>query len=139
MRCVRTVPQPARPMPTQWRDSPPLSTTDYALGIYDANGLVLDAIVPAGSGWEAGLSGFKYKSRSGTPDGVTQILLRTGADGKAKILVQGKGAALGMPRLATVAQALRVQLLSSDGPCWEAVYSVPPTKSAAEIFTDRAD
>ncbi len=117
----------------------PLSTTDYALCIYDANGLALDALVPAGSGWQAGLTGFKYKSRSGTPAGVTQVLLRTGADGKAKILVQGQGTALRLPSLAVIAQPLRVQLRSSDGLCWEAVYGAPPRKSSAAIFSDRAD
>lgn len=118
---------------------PPLSTTDYALCIYDANSLVLDAIVPAGSAWQAGLHGFKYKSRSGTPDGVTQIQFKVGADGKAKVLVQGKGGDLGMPALDALVQPLRVQLRSSDGRCWEAVYSAPPKKGASAIFSDRAD
>jgi hypothetical protein len=117
----------------------PLSTTEYALCLYDANGLVLDAIVPAGSAWRSGLHGFKYKSRTGSPDGVTQIQLKIGPDGKAKALVQGKGGALGMPGLQTLVQPLRVQLRSSDGPCWEAVYSAPPQKSAEKIFSDRAD
>lgn len=99
----------------------PLSTTEYALCLYDTNGLVLDAIVPAGSAWQGGLTGFKYKNRSGTPDGVTQIQLKTGTDGKAKILVQASGPALAMPSLATIAPPLRVQLRNSDGACWEAV------------------
>ena len=32
----------------------PLSTTTYAFCMYDTNGLVLGAIVPAGSAWQAG-------------------------------------------------------------------------------------
>ena len=117
----------------------PLSTTNYAFCMYDATGLVLAAIVPAGSGWQGGPTGFKYKSKTGTPDGVTQIQLRVGGDGRAKVLVQGKGAELAMPTLAALEQPLRIQLQSSDGPCWEAVYSAPPRKSAAQIFSDRAD
>ena len=85
------------------REDPPSAARTARASKVDANGLVLDAIVPAGSGWQAGLNGFKYKSRSGTPDGVTQILLKIGADGKAKILVQGKDAAFGVPSLTTVA------------------------------------
>lgn len=117
----------------------PLSSTEYALCLYDANGLVLDALVPTGSGWQSGLRGFKYKSRSGTPDGVTQIQLKLGGDGRAKVLVQGKGVDLRMPALETLVQPLRVQLRNSEGPCWEAVYSAPPRKGAARIFSDRAD
>jgi hypothetical protein len=117
----------------------PLSATDYALCLYDANGLALDAIVPAGSAWQAGLHGLKYRSKSGTPDGVTQIQLKIGADGKAKILVQGRGIDLRMPALDALEQPLRVQLRSSDGLCWEAVYSAPARRSTSSIFSDRAD
>lgn len=117
----------------------PLSTTDYALCLYDANGLVLDATAPAGGAWQGGLHGFKYKSKSGFPDGVTQIQIRTGADGKAKILVQAKGVSLGMPALEALVQPLRVQLLSGDGSCWEATYSAPPRKGSTTMFSDRAD
>jgi hypothetical protein len=117
----------------------PLSSTEYVLCLYDANGLVLDAVVPTGSAWQSGLHGFKYKSRSGTPAGMTQIQLKIGADGKAKVLVQGKGADLRMPALETLVQPLRVQLRNSDGPCWEAVYSSPPRKGSERIFSDRDD
>lgn len=117
----------------------PLSSTEYALCLYDANGLVLAALVPTGNGWASGLHGFKYKSRSGTPEGVTQIQLKLGADGKAKVLVQGKGVDLRMPALETLVQPLRVQLRNSEGPCWEAVYTAPPRKGAARIFSDRDD
>lgn len=117
----------------------PLSSTEYALCLYDAKGLVLDALVPTGGAWQSGLHGFKYKSRTGAPEGVTQIQLKLGGDGKAKVLVQGRGALLGMPELAGLVQPLRVQLRNSDGPCWEAVYSAPPRKGAATIFSDRAD
>ena len=55
------------------------------------------------------------------------------------MLVQGKGGELGMPTLEDLEQPLRIQLQSSDGPCWEAVYSAPPRKHAAQIFSDRAD
>ncbi len=44
-----------------------------------------------------------------------------------------------MPTLVALEQPLRIQLQSSDGPCWEAVYSAPPTKGATKIFSDRAD
>jgi hypothetical protein len=117
----------------------PLGVTDYGLCLYDANGLVLDAMIPPGAAWQAGARGFKYRSKTGMPDGVTQMQLKLGADGKAKVLVLGKGSALGVPDLATLQQPLRVQLRNGDGGCWEAVYSAPPRKHAASIFSDRAD
>jgi len=55
------------------------------------------------------------------------------------VLVQGKGGGLDVPDLATLEQPLRVQLRSSTGQCWEAVYSAPPRKGASAIFSDRAD
>ena len=115
----------------------PLGTTDYAFCLYDANGLALAAIVPANEAWKGGPTGFKYKSKTGTHDGVTQIQLRTGGDGKARIAVQGKG--IDLATVAALEQPLRIQLQNSDGPCWEAVYSAPPRKHVAGIFSDRAD
>jgi Concanavalin A-like lectin/glucanases superfamily len=117
----------------------PLSTTHCALCVYDANGLVLDANVPMGSAWQTRRHGFKYKSKSGAPDGVTQVQLKAGADGKAQVIVQGKGGALGVPALETLVQPLRVQLRNSAGSCWEAVYSAPPKRGTSTIFSDRAD
>ena len=70
---------------------------------------------------------------------MTQVQLKVGGDGKAKVLVQGKGGDLGMPTIEALEQPLRIQLQSSDGPCWEAVCSAPPAKHAAQIFSDRAD
>jgi hypothetical protein len=50
-------------------------------------------------------------------------LLKAGIDGKAKVSVDGKGANLVLPSLATLAFPLRVQLQSEAGQCWEATYS----------------
>jgi hypothetical protein len=32
-----------------------------------------------------------------------------------------------------------VQLINSDGECWEASYSAPPTKNVNGIFKDKSD
>ena len=124
----------------------PTTTTAYELCIYDQGGLKLSASVPADNicagkpCWAAiGAKGFKYKNKAATPDGLTQILLKEGADGKAKISVKGKGVNLDDPNLATLAEPVRVQLQNTIGKCWEATYSAPPTKQAPDQFKDKAD
>jgi hypothetical protein len=43
-----------------------------------------------------------------------------------------------MPTL-PLAQPVRAQLKTSDGVCWEAVYSAPAQKNTATEFKDKAD
>ncbi len=124
----------------------PLATTDYQVCVYDQTGLVLDATAPAGGicagkpCWKpTGLSGYRYKNKSLAPDGIHQLALRTGADGKAKIQLAGRGALLAVPATAGLSQPVTVQIHSSIGRCWEAVYSVPASAQTATQFKDKAD
>jgi len=53
--------------------------------------------------------------------------------------VQGAGALLDDPTLPPT-QPVTVQLLSSSGVCWQAVYSAPPAASKpGQLFKDKAD
>ncbi len=124
----------------------PRTATSYALCIYDQSGLVSTSTVPPGGSCRGNpcwtpisVSGFKYKDADGTRDGITQILLKQGADGAAKILVKGKSTSLDMPTVAELTQPVTVQIANSDGLCWEAVYSAPATKHTIEQFKDKAD
>jgi hypothetical protein len=113
--------------------------THYALCVYDANNSrpqpvsgslvrprrVCDLIKNKRCWATAGASGFKMTDKAGTDDGITQITLKAGAAGKAKIQVKGQGAALDMPALG-LALPVRVQLVALNGSqakCWEATYS----------------
>ncbi len=122
----------------------PLTTTDYLLCIYDgASTLIGHALAASGPtcGWSETTTGFKYKNKDRTPEGLAQILLREGSTGKAKITVMGKGANLVMPSI-PVSQPITVQLVNSDGECWEATYSAPAIKNTAGPlgqFKDKAD
>ncbi len=123
----------------------PRTTTDYRLCVYDASGLRLTATAPAGGLCGAkpcwaplGSSGFKYKDKQLLPEGIQQMKLKQGADGKAQIQVAARGILLALPDLTTVTQPLRVQLRNLNGLCWEAVYSAPATHTNA-IFKDKAD
>ena len=125
----------------------PLSTTDHLFCIYDAGrGLVSSARVPAGrlcggrSCWSANSTGFKYKDKDATPDGVTSLSLRPGDAGRPKIMLKGKGDLLQLlqtPALPMI-PPVTVQLRNSDGACWEAVYSAA-LKNAATQYLGKSD
>ena len=117
----------------------PTTTTGYVLCLYDQSGLKMTAKAPAdrmcGSKpcWKAGTSGFKYKDKTGIPDGLTGLKLKAGAAGKAKIGVKGKGANLPVPML-PLTTPLRVQLKRADtGGCWDATYSSAIINTASKL------
>ena len=84
-------------------------------------------------------TGFKYKDKELTPDGLDTILLKSGDDGKAKIIVKGKGANLGLPSPLDVGLPVAVQLQSTNGECWEAKYfEVGVKKNEADLFKAKA-
>ena len=75
----------------------PAATTDYALCIYagSAAALISDPVVLASPSWSAsGATGWKYKDTTGAQDGIQKVLLKSGAQAKAKALVKGKGTGL---------------------------------------------
>lgn len=105
----------------------PVTTTDYALCVYDESSvtpqLVMERIVPAGSGWAPNSKGFKYKDAAGTSAGFTKVILKSGDDLAAKIIVKGKGDGLGLSAVPVdQLSSVRVQLLTEDQ-CWEAHYT----------------
>ncbi len=124
----------------------PTTTTDYLLCIYDdGRGLVMSASAPADQlcagrpCWRETGSGFTYKDKDATPDGLTQIVLKQGTvPGKAKVVVKGKGVNLPLATL-PMTQPVTVQLRNSDGACWEALYSGPPQKNDSTQYQDKSD
>jgi hypothetical protein len=128
----------------------PRTSDDYVLCVYDESGVVplvaIQAAAPAGGTcgtkpcWTAsGTTGFAYKDKAGTPQGVVSVKLKAGLAGKAKVQVKGKGPLLGLPAL-PLAVPLRVQLQRRGGECWEAVYSsVGLVRSDSTQFKGKAD
>jgi len=108
----------------------PSATTDLALCLYDGSGgqqPVIDAVVPAAGTcgtkpcWQAIAPGFKYKDRSGTPDGILKAKLLVGGSKPARVAIKGKGGALpplGLP----LTDPVTVQVQLSNGTCLEATY-----------------
>lgn len=119
----------------------PVGTHAYELCIYDGAGLKSSSTIPAGSLWSEKNTGFRYRDPAGAAEGIQKILLKAGADEKAKIIVKGRGAGLDMPALDTLTSPVTVQLRRAGGSvCWGAVYSFPPAlKNTSETFKDKAD
>ncbi len=124
----------------------PLATTDYTFCVYDSSVRpqpILFAQAPAGGTcgtkpcWKAIKGGFKYNDKLFTPDGLQQVLLKSGVATKAKVLVKGKGVNLPMPTL-PLTLPVRVQVKSESGVCWEANYGTA-IKNLPEQFRAKAD
>ncbi len=122
----------------------PTIDTSYQLCLYDGGTLRMSLPLPAGGAcggracWKENGAGFQYADKTGL-HGVTRLILKSGAaPGKAKILVKGRGANLAMPTL-PLAQPVTVQLRSSTGVCWDAVYGAPAIRNQADQFKDKSD
>ncbi len=124
----------------------PTAGTGYTLCVYDGAALVEShSITGAGDCddspcWKpVGDKGYKYKNPAGNDAGITKVLLKSGP-GKSKILVKGKGTNLVVPSSDPIyAQSpdVSVQLVSSGGGCWQAVYPSGATTSSGEKFQDK--
>src|SRR5262249_36789979 len=119
----------------------PLADESYRLCVYNAGSLLFDLGARAGpTFWRGSATGYSLRHSNTTPDGTQSILLKGGADRKAKIIVKGKGANLNMPTLGSLTGPITMQLQQSSGNhCWGATYTAPFLRQDAEIFKDRAD
>lgn len=124
--------------------------TSYALCLYDTVGGTpslahAPIVIPSGGTcrgkpcWKAvGASGFKRSDRDRAPDGVESLLLRGGGAGKSSIVLVARGASLAPPPLPLAQDpAVTVQLRSSGGACFGAVYTAPARKSDGTQFRDQ--
>ena len=130
---------------------PVAGTTSFTLCAYDTSASVptvaLRATAPAGGlchgrpCWKTtGGTGFKYADRDRTPDGLLGIVLRSGAAGRARITLKGKGDRLATPALPlTQDPRVTVQLVATTGACWETTHGAPAIRSDLTQFRDAAD
>ena len=92
-----------------------------------------------------GASGFKYRDKTLSHDGVKLLRLKPGnVPGKAQITLLGAGPNLDFASdapLLPFAQSpkVTVQLTNSDGRCWTTDFSTPAVTNTGEVFTDRGD
>ena len=115
----------------------PTTTTDYAICVYDASNIAAaaqSALAPAGGicgvtlfgpCWKTdGTRGFRYNDKRETPDGIMQISLHAGDDGRARATVFGSYGSL-PPVALPFALPVTVQLQASNGECWGTEYTTP--------------
>ncbi len=122
------------------------TSTRYDLCIYDGTStLVASAAVPAGGTcagrpcWTENGSGFKYKQKALTPNGILSVALKAGVDGRASAQVQGKGDLLALPPLPAGALPLTVQLRSGAGVCFGASFGGAVQRNDANLFKAKSD
>jgi hypothetical protein len=130
---------------------PASSETRYELCVYDgsARPQPLQTALVKGGGtcgarpcWRAlGATGYAY-SRSatiGVGDGITQVKLRSGADGRAQVTIKGKGANL-VPPDPALTPPVTVQLIARDGTasrCWQTTFASSVSRNDDERFKAR--
>src|SRR5207249_7500493 len=125
----------------------PIANDDYALCVFDLSGppvLLLRAVAPLGGvcanktcwkrvGSTTAPKGWKYADKDATPDGLTALQATSGAVGKAKMTVKGKGNNLPVGTFSTLGSAITTQIQAENGTCWTAACSLV-TKNAAGDF-----
>jgi CSLREA domain-containing protein len=72
--------------------------------------------------WSATAKGLRYHSTEGAPEGIRQLSLKPGADGKARIILKGRGVDLTLPTL-PLGLPVRAQLHGTGAACWESTYT----------------
>ena len=130
---------------------PASAETRFEVCVYDASGNVqpLRSAVVKGGGvcgaracWRpVGTTGFTYarSASAGVGDGVTQVKLVSGPDGKSQVIVKGKGASLRPPDPA-LTPPVTVQLVAGDGTatrCWQTTFATSVTRNDDERFEAR--
>ncbi len=123
----------------------PTIGTSMRLCFYDDNALVQSSLIEAGGTcdgkpcWKESKKGFKFKDKLGSQSGIAAVKMKEG-EGRAKILVRGKGANLKLPTLPlSQFSDVTVQLVKTrqaSSMCWESVFDTPAVKSTSSLFKD---
>ncbi len=125
----------------------PLTVTSYALCIYDTvSGAALHVAtlaVPPGGWWQARVSaGFAYRDKTAVFDGVKSMVLKLGRRHRMNIRVKAKGLNVPLPSPANASyffeheSSVVVQLVNSDGICWESEFEPPVKANQSDRFAD---
>ena len=128
----------------------PSVSTEYALCVYDtSNGgsvsrLAMQSIVPPGSIWHKLGGGthilFRYKEHDAT--GQRKVLLKSLANNTGRIGFKAKGDRMSPATpvgetLFSDDDAVVVQLISSEGKCWESRFAAPAGKQRTSSYKDK--
>jgi hypothetical protein len=134
----------------EWGKGPVVPLADFGnpdggdlleLCVYDQTGpdtyalaLTGSPSVSGGGAWTARPTGWKFRSKTGTPDGITRVTLKAAPIPlKAEVRVK----AINSPALAQLplqsAPSVVVQLKTSLGTCWGATFSTPTVNTATKF------
>lgn len=84
------------------------------------------AVPPDAAKWAATSSGFRYRDRNGTADGVGVVIARAGTAGRARGLLRASGDNLALPPLGGLPLPLTAQLVNrSRNLCWGSTFDLP--------------
>jgi cysteine-rich repeat protein len=104
----------------------PTATDGYAMCIYAGGALIASSPLPAGPRWTVAKGGFQYSDPAGSPGGILKARLKSGAGGKSKVVVKGKGNNLPDPALGSLALPVTAQLVNTNsGFCVGASFAGP--------------
>jgi hypothetical protein len=127
----------------------PRRTTGYALCVWDSlsgePSQLATMLVDSGNKWRVGAvrGGFRYQDSTGDPDGVEQVRLAERRPRRVRLRITAKG--LNLPRirasqvshLAAMQPALTVQLINSEGSCWESTFTSADRNDASRFGAKR--
>ena len=110
------------------------TSTDYVLCLRAGAG-VASVVIPGGSSWQpAGSTGFKFKDPSGVPSGALKAILKSGAAGKSKAMVKGKGTNLPDTLTGMLPFPVTVQLVNSaNNTCFQSVFNSASTNDGTQF------
>jgi len=107
----------------------PTGTTAYTLCVYAGTSVAEVATIPGGSGWQqTGTTGFKYKELTGSAAGIQKVILKSGADGKAKAIVKGKGVNLPDPTHPFALDVWAQLVNNTNDICYTTQFKLPNVK-----------
>jgi cysteine-rich repeat protein len=124
----------------------PTADEHYAFCLYDARGLLLTTIVPAGGisdrnrpCWTEQRHGFRYRGCTASRP-VTDVTLRADTgNGNARLGVRGRGPRVNVPSGAVLLPPVTAQLRNASGVCWAADYTPPFRVNDGSAFKDAGD
>jgi hypothetical protein len=124
------------PPPTPADLADPTDQTAYDVCVDDANGPRLAARVEGGGGWKAlGGNGFKFKEKTGANAGITALVAKVSPNGKAKVVVKGKGANLDDPASLPWTPPVVAYVANVDtGTCFVAQLEGPDVKKSTDLL-----
>lgn len=126
---------------------PVAGSSDYTLCVYDevasSPATAFAAVLPAGAAcdgapcWkQLGAKGFRYKSKSGNPQGIRQLKLKAAAKGSLKL--KGGRELLAPPSLPlTQSPQVTVQVSVAGGACWQTALPSPADRNDSQDFRDK--